>query len=626
MHEKILNSLAITILLAVLTLPAGAQKTAAGDWPMYRHDLEGSGYSPLNQIDTSNVAKLAQAWSMELSGRGGLEVTPIVVNGVMYVPGTGKVFALDADTGKEIWHYDVSAINNRGVAYWPGDKDNSPRIMLTTLNRKVMELDAATGMPVVTFGKNGVIDLAVGYNGVPTIYKNLAILGASVGELPVGPPGDTRAIDVLTGALVWDFHTVPQPGEVGHDTWLNDGWKGRSGTNVWGWYMTVDPKSNLLYMPIGGPSPNYYGGDRPGDNLFGNSVVAVDADTGKLKWYFQTIHHDLWDQDLPPGPALINIDDNGKKIPALIAIGKTGLMFILNRDTGKPVFGVEERPVAKGDVPGEWYSPTQPFPLKPPPLARNSYKADDIVTAEDTSPEHAAACQEVLARNGGNLYNAGPFTGWLYHEEGAPPKTTIQFPGGTGGVNWGGVAIDPRDGYVFVHTHDVSLMGWIEKKRKGVGSYGRGVEGSTQLYDRASVQGPGPYYSFSATVKDKDGKVIGDWPCQKPPWGKLIAVNANTGEIAWETVSGISDGLPADKQDTGNGGSAGPIATAGGLVFDGSTTDARFRAYDSKAGKELWVTKIGKIANADPMTYEGKSGKQYVAIVATDSIYVYSLP
>ena len=626
MCQKTFNWVAVAILLAVLTPAAKAQKVAPGDWPMYRHDLEGSGYSPLKQIDASNVTKLAEAWSMPLSERGGLEVTPIAVNGVMYVPGTGHIFALDAETGKEIWHYDVAMGPTRGVAYWPGDKDNAPRVVFTTFSRKMIELDAATGKPVPTFGKDGAIELTVGYSGIPTIYKNLAFLGASVGELPIGPPGDTRAIDVLTGAQVWDFHTVAQPGEVGHDTWLNDGWKGRSGTNVWGWYMTVDPKSNLLYMPVGGPSPNYYGGDRPGDDLFGNSVVAVDATTGKLKWYFQTIHHDLWDQDLPPGPALINIDDNGKKIPALIAIGKAGLMYILNRDTGKPVFGVEERPVAKGDVPGEWYSPTQPFPLKPPPLARNSYKADDIVTAEDTSPEHAKACQEMLAKNGGTLYNAGPFTGWLYHEDGTPPRTTIQFPGGTGGVNWGGAATDPRDGYVFVHTHDVSLMGWIEKKRAGAGSYGRGTEGSTQVYDRASVEGPGPYNGFSVTMKDNDGKVIGSWPCQKPPWGKLIAVNANTGDIAWETVSGITEGLPADKQDTGNGGSAGPIATAGGLVFDGSTSDSRFRAYDSKTGKELWVTKMPRSGTADPMTYEGKNGKQYVAIVAADAVYVYALP
>ena len=618
--------MAAAILLAALTPLANAQKPAPGDWPMYRRDLEGSGYSPLKQIDTANVSKLAQAWTMPLSERGGLEVTPIVVNGVMYLPGTGHVYAVDAVTGKQIWSYDVAMGPTRGVAYWPGDKDNAPRIVFTTFSRKMIELDAATGKPVSSFGKDGSIELTVGYSGIPTIYKNLAFLGASVGELPVGPPGDSRAVDVLTGAIVWDFHTVAQPGEVGHDTWLNDGWKGRSGTNVWGWYMTVDPKTNLVYMPIGGPSPNYYGGDRPGANLFGNSIVAVDATTGKMKWYFQTIHHDLWDQDLPPGPALIDVTANGKKTPAMIVIGKAGLMYILNRDTGKPVFGVEERPVPKGDVPGEWYSPTQPFPLKPPPLARNSYNADDLVTADETSPEHAKACQEVLEKNGGSLYNAGPFTAWLYHEEGAPPKTTIQFPGGTGGVNWGGAATDPTDGYVFVHTHDVSLMGWIEKKREGVGSYGRGTEGSTQIYDRASVNGPGPYNGFTATVKDSNGNVLGNWPCQKPPWGKLIAVNANTGDIAWETVSGITEGLPADKQDTGNGSSAGPIATAGGLVFDGSTTDSRIRAYDSKTGKELWVAKMAKNGSADPMTYQGKDGKQYVAIVAGDSLYVYSLP
>ena len=592
---------------------------------MYRGSLDGQGYSSLGQINTGNVAQLKQAWSYELSSHGGLEVTPIVVAGVMYVPGLNEVLALDADTGKEIWQYAVASPSTRGVAYWPGDKHNPPRIIFTTFTRKVIALDAASGRPAPNFGKNGAVDLAVGYNGVPTIYKNLAFLGASVGELPIGPSGDTRALNVLTGALVWDFHTVPRPGEAGHDTWLNDGWKGRSGTNVWGWYMTVDAQRNLLYMPIGGPSPNYYGGDRPGDNLFGNSVVAVDADTGKLKWYFQTIHHDLWDQDLPPGPGLVDIKQNGKETPALVAIGKTALMFILDRDTGKPVFGAQERPVPKGDVPGEWYSPTQPFPLKPPPLARMSYKPEDMVTAADTTPEHVKACQALLAKNGGSFYNAGPFTAWRYHPDGAPPDTTIQFPGGTGGTNWGGVAIDPTTGYVFVQTHDMSLIGWIEKKKTGL-AYGRGNEGSTQLYDRGGVSGPGPYFSFSVTMKDKGGHVIGNWPCQKPPWGRLYAIDANTGDIAWQSAIGITPGLPPDKQNTGGGGSAGPIATAGGLVFVGATPDDRFRAVDSKTGKELWFTDLGRLANADPMTYQGKSGKQYVAIVAVDTVFAFALP
>ena len=223
---------------------------------------------------------------------------------------------------------------------------------------------------------------------------------------------------------------------------LNDGWKDRSGNNVWGWYLTLDEKSGTLYMPFGSPAGNYWGGDRPGTNLFGNSVVAVDAVTGKMKWYFQTVHHDLWDSDLPPAPVLFDIKQNGKTVPALAAINKQAWMFILNRETGKPVFGVEERPVPAGDAPGEWYSPTQPFPLKPPALARTSFKKEDIVTAEDTTPEHAKACMELYEKAGG-FYNAGPFTPFLYHEEGTPPRSTIIFPG-NGGPNWGGMAADPQ--------------------------------------------------------------------------------------------------------------------------------------------------------------------------------------
>jgi glucose dehydrogenase len=610
---------------AFFAAAAQAQKTT-GDWPMYRHDPAGTGYSALKQINAKNVTNLTQAWTMKLVERGGLEVTPIAVNGVMYLSAGNKVLAVDPETGKEMWHYDVAAsqASSRGVAYWPGDSSNAPRIIFTTLDRKLIALDAASGKLVPSFGTGGITELTVGYNGIPTIFKNIALLGASVGELPKGPAGDTRAYDTITGQLLWTFHTVARPGETGHETWLDNGWDGRSGTNVWGWYMTGDEKTNTIYMPIGGPSPNYYGGDRPGANLFANSVVAVDATTGKLKWYFQTIHHDLWDSDLPPGPNLLDIKVNGKKVPALEIIGKAGWMFILNRDTGKPVFGVEERPVPKGSVPGEWYSPTQPFPLKPPALARTTYKDDDIVTADDTNADHAKACHDLAEKSGG-FVNNGPFTPWLYHEDGTPPKSTIQFPGGTGGSNWGGTSVDPKSGYIFVQTHDMSLIGWIEKKKSGQ-NYGRGTEGSTQEYDRASIIGPGPYSGFSAPGKDASGKVVGNWPCQKPPWGRLTAVNANTGEIAWQTTLGITEGLPEGKQNTGNGGSAGPITTGGGLVFIGATSDHRFRAFDSKTGKELWVTKLEKDANANPMTFQGKNGKQYVAIVASDTVYVFALP
>jgi quinoprotein glucose dehydrogenase len=633
-------------------------KDNPNDWPMYTRDLAGTRYSPLKQINTSNVSKLDQAWTYKLvgaapvpapgrenegaageapaAGRGGRgaapaggggrggnpEATPIVVNGLMYLPAGRRVLALDPETGKEVWSATLPVSSGtRGVAFWPGDKENPPRIILTA-GEDLIALNANTGKVDPGFGKEGIVNITVPWNGVPAIYKNVVLLGATVGEIPKGPPGDSRAYDARTGKQLWDFHTVPQPGEPGFGSWEKDSWKGFSGVNVWGWYLTVDEARGILYMPLGSPAGNYYGGDRPGNNLFGNSVVAVDANTGKYLWHFQIVHHDLWDSDLPPSPGLVDIVKDGKKIPALAAIGKTGWMFILDRVTGKPVFGVEERPVPKGDVPGEWYSPTQPFPVKPPPLARTSFKPEDLVTAEDTSPEHVAACKAFIAKSGG-FYNDGPFTPFLYHETGTPPKSSMIFPG-NGGVNWGGTATDPTTGYVYLQTHDQALVGWVEKKNPK-GNYGSG-NGSPQLYDRGSVDGPGPYHSFTAQVKDANGKVIGNWPCQKPPWGRLFAVNANTGDIAWQVPLGLTESLPEGKQKTGGTGSAGPIVTAGGLVFIGATSDSRFRAFDSKTGKELWAMKLPRNVNANPITYEGKNGKQYVAVIATDTVTVFSLP
>jgi quinoprotein glucose dehydrogenase len=611
----------------------GQVKVAPGDWPSYNHDMASTRYSPLTQINAKNAASLKSAWTFSLKGEGppprfggGSEATPIVVSGIMYLPASARVVALDAATGKEVWSYTMTTgrPSSRGVAYWPGDKQNPPRIIFTA-GRNLIALNATTGKIDPGFGKEGVVDMVVGYSGVPTIFRNLVMVGASVLELPVGPPGDTRAYDARTGAKLWDFHTVPGPGEAGHETWLNEGWKGRSGTNVWTWQMTVDQQRGILYMPVGAPSSNYYGGDRPGANLFGNCIVAVDAETGKLKWYFQTVHHDLWDYDTPPAPVLLDITVNGKKIPALAQIGKTGWMFILNRETGKPVFGVEERKVTAGDVPGEWYSPTQPFPLKPPPLARMSFKPEDIVTAEDTTPEHAKACKELYEKSGG-FYNVGPFTPFLLQEDGTPPKSNIIFPGATGGTNWGGMAADPKDGYVFAYTQDLGQVGWTEKKKPGV-EYAFDEHGSPLEYTRASVDGPGPFHTFSVPVKEASGRTI-NWPCQKPPWGRLTAVNANTGEFAWQVPLGITEELPAGKQNTGRSvdAFAGPAATAGGLVFIGAVNDNRFRAIDSKTGQELWSVKLDATANANPMTYEGKDGKQYVAIIAGMTLNVFALP
>jgi glucose dehydrogenase len=617
-----------------------APSISAGDWPLYSRDFTSARYSPLAQITTRNVAQLAEAWSFDMrpkpgeappsdakgkgKGGGGIasEATPIVIGGTMYLPAGNRVLALAAESGKQIWSYTApEQVTNRALGYWPGEGATPPHIIFTA-GEKMMSLNAATGTPDPGFGKEGVVDISLPWNGAPYIYKNKIILGTFLQEITNGPPGDVRTFDVRTGAKLWEFHTVPRPGEIGHETWLDDGWKNRSGVNVWGWYFTVDEARDILYMPIGGPAGNYWGGDRPGNNLFGNSLVAVDANTGKYKWHFQVVHHDLWDTDLPAAPSLFDVTKDGKRIPALAVISKNALMFILDRTNGKPIFGVEERPVPKGEVPGEWYSPTQPFPVKPPPLARQSFSKSDMVTADDTTPEHAQACQELWEKAGG-YYNAGPFTPFLFHQEGAPPKSSIQFPG-NGGPNWGGTAADPSLGYVFVSTHDAALTGWIEKKREG-GNYGSG-NGSPQPYDRGSISGPGPYTGFSAQVKDAEGHTIGSWPCQKPPWGRLFAVNANTGDIAWEVTLGLNEGLPPGKQNTGGVGSAGPTATAGGVLFIGATTDRRFRAFDSKTGKELWVARLPKNANANPMVYAGRSGKEYVAVVATDAVHAFALP
>jgi len=442
-----------------------------------------------------------------------------------------------------------------------------------------------------------------------------------------GVPGDSRAYDARTGKKLWDFHAIAQPGEVGHNTWGGDSWKGRGGTNVWSMAVTVDEKHGIVYLPFGGPAANYYGGDRPGDNLFSNTLVAADATTGRLKWYFQTVHHELWDFDLPPEPVLMDVMHDGKKVPALVQTGKIGYVFVFNRVTGKPVFPIEERPVPKGDAPAEQYSPTQPFPVKPPPVARVTISRDDIVTADDTTPEHSQACHELWDKS--SFYNAGPYTPWVVHTSPADTKMTLIFPGATGGANWGGAASDPTMGYVFVNMQNSGSTGFLEKNPK----YNAQTAGTEVEYHRGTGSGS-QYGGFSAPAKDANGKVIGNWPCQKPPWESLSAVNINTGEIAWTVPLGITEELPGAKQHTGRAGAfAGPIATAGGLVFIGATNDNRFRAFDSKTGQELWSTKLQYTATAVPITYQGKNGKQYVAIMVAgggqgsdQALIVYALP
>ncbi len=628
--------LATTLLAAASSVAIAQTPIPEGDWRTINRDAAATRFSPLDDIDRSNVAQLQEAWSYPLQAFN--TAVPIVIGGTMYVPAGNRVVALDADTGREKWVYTIPPgppargtsagaagqprnASTRGVSYWPGDA-STPARLLVMAGSTMLALDAATGQPSAGFGEGGMIDVGTSYGGTPTIAEDVAIIGAATLENQPGDPGNTRAFDVRTGRKLWEFSSVAQPGTPGNETWGN-GWKGRSGTNMWAFSAPVDLEQGIVIIPLGSPAPNYWGGERPGANLYGNSIVALDYKTGEYKWHFQTVHHDLWDIDQATAGALIDVDGH----PVIASVNKSSLFFVIDRETGKPYLPVEERPVPAGDVPGEYYHPTQPFPVNTPPLSRVSMTYDDIVDAEDTTPEHAAACRAMWDKAGGFL-NYGPYTPFFFHQAGTPPRSTIQLPGGTGGVNWGGPAADPTTGLVYVNAQDTSLVGWVERK-ESTESYSFDANSSDQPYDRASVDGKGPFFSFSAPISgeyDDNGRAVGpSAPCYKPPWGELVAVNAATGEIAWSTPLGVMDALPEGKQLVGNSGSAGPTVTAGGLVFVGATNDRRFRAFDAATGQQLWETTLRGNANANPMTYRGSSGKQYVAINAGGTIMAYSL-
>ncbi len=601
---------ALAVLLAQTADTQQQNAASSTEWPSYRHDEAGTGHSPLRQINTRNVATLTRVWTYSLQGDTptavNSQVTPIVVNGVMYLPAANRVVALDPDSGKSIWEHAITggAPSRRGLAYWPGEGTTAPRVILTS-GRRLIALDAKTGTPAVGFGKDGEVDLGVPYNSVPLVYRNVVIVGANTPPGTAGGIGNPRAFDARTGARLWEFSAVAQPGTKGNETWEGESWKGRLGANAWPFYFTVDVARGLLYLPLASPIPGNYGGDRKGANLFGNSVVAVNLQTGAYKWHFQTIHHDLWDADPPAPPSLFDVVRNGRATPALAVTTKSGYMYVLNRETGQPIFGVEERAVPASDVPGESTFPTQPFPVKPAPIARVSYAPNDLVTADDTTPEHARACAELVEKVGG-VANAGPFTPWRFRGDGRASPSTLVFPGGLGGANWGGTAFDPQTGFVFVTTQDVGALGSIERTK----------EGSAAPFEKTT---PGRA-AFDVRIGESN------WPCQKPPWGRMTAIDTKTGDVAWQIPLGITEQLPEAKQKTGRPALAGPIVTAGGLLFVAATDDNRFRALETKTGRELWVTKLDRRGNADPVTYQGRSGKQYVGIVATDTLAVYALP
>ncbi len=591
-----------------------------GDWPMYRADAAGSGYSPLAKITAANVADLEPVWSYALGstpagdaavgdpGRPARsQATPIVVDGLMYLPTADAVVALDAATGDEIWRHAVAegAPSRRGVSYWPGggaDKA-APRILFCAGSR-LAALDAATGAAVAGFGDGGTVDIGVPYNSVPLVWEDVVVVGANTPPGTAGGIGNARAFSAVTGEKLWEFNSVAQPGEVGHETWAGESWRGRMGGNAWPFYFTVDGEQGLVFLPLAAPIPFAYGGDRHGANLFANSVVAVDIHTGEYRWHFQTIHHDIWDHDPPAPPVLFEVERGGETIDALAVTTKSGYLFVLNRENGEPVFGVEERPMPASEVPGERTHPTQPIPSVTPALGRVGYEPEDLVTAEDTTAEHAEACAEVV-ESAGPLHNAGPYTPWIHR--GADDRgATLLFPGLAGGPNWGGVAFDPATRRLLAFSQDVGTMGWVEED----------AEANSAMYV-LRVARP---FSFAVRIDDVS------WPCQKPPWGTLTAVDADAGEVAWRRPVGVTEGLPAEKRETGRPGRASAIVTAGGLAFIAATDDRRFRALDVETGRELWSAELPLQGNANPMTYLAADGRQYVAVTATEELLAFRLP
>jgi glucose dehydrogenase len=606
-----------TILVAMLVGAVAAGVTqrrpdpAEGDWRSPGRDPGAQRFSPLTQITRENVAKLEQAWAFD-TGIQNLQVTPLVIDGLMYVTGGPKVFALEPDTGKMIWTFEAKGpVSRRGVAYWAGGFNVPARVFTGAGEGRMVALDAKSGSVVATFGDGGYVDLKTSIRGdvdgqftlvtPPVIYRDIIITGGSntEGEPAAGLYGDIRGWDARTGKLLWSFHTVPRAGEPGVETWDGDSWKNRSGTNAWT-YMTVDEERGLVFAATGSPTSDFYGADRKGKNLYGNCLLALDAATGKLRWFQQLVHHDLWDWDLPAAPTLIDVTRNGRRIPAVAQITKMSTLFIFDRTNGQPIHGVEEMPVPQSDVPGEATWPTQPFPVKPAPLSRTTFDpAKDMYTL---TPEHAAYCRDLWDKN--KMYTKGIFT------PAGLQGTMVMFPSTLGGGNWSGLSYDRASGVVFTNIMNLGQVARMEPRPDKVAE--RGPYRRTSPWDNAYARFWNPATKM---------------PCSAPPFGELIAVDVNRAEVLWRTPLGMFEELKERGFDkTGSPNIGGSIVTASGVIFIGATIDRRFRAFDAKTGRLLWETTLDASAHATPMTFMGRNGRQYVVVAASGDGLLQSPP
>lgn len=610
------------------TLISGFAETARTQrmvqWPFYGGDQEGTKYSELQGINKKNVSDLHIAWTWKTgetalsqygTSPGMFEVTPLMIDDVLYLSTPyNKVVALNAETGQLIWSYDPKAYElgqppngtgwvHRGVAAW--HDGTKLRIFMNSRYRLIC-LDAATGTPVESFGDHGFVDLSKGLiwpirkldyteTSPPVVYKNVVIVGNGVGDRLVyhhDPPGDVRGFDARTGRQLWSFHTIPQAGEPGNETWGAGSWKYTGHTNVWA-PITIDSRRGLVYLPVTTPSNDFYGGNRPGNNLYADTLVCLDALTGKPKWHFQIVHHGLWDYDVASPPTLVTITVDGKKIDAVAQATKQGFVFVFNRLTGTPVWPIVERPVPASDIPTEHASPTQPFPTKPPPISPQGITLDD---AFDATPELKAEAQAEMQR-----YRMGPlFTPPSY-------RGTLMLPGVLGGGNWGGGAFDPATGLLYIKTTNMAHIARVARPD---------LSSANPRASEVDADWTGDLRGTNATFDH-------GLPLTKPPYGGLVAVDLNEGTIRWKIPLGdwkelrMNPALRGIKlpEVLGIAGPAGPIVTKSGIVFVGGG-DSALHAIDSESGKELWEGNLPERSHGTPMTYRTSRGRQFVVIAS----------
>ena len=679
-----ISRLAVLVVIASVTALATGMGTATQPtdtaryttWSAYGGTPDQIRYSTLRQITRANVKQLAVAWTYDSGESGGLQTQPIVADGVLYgYTPTHKAFAVRADTGALLWTFDSGIRGqgaNRGLMYWASGPPANDARVYSAVSNFLYALDAKTGKTIPTFGDNGRIDLrrdlgrdpekqSVRLTSPGVVYKDLLIVGGRVSESLPASPGDIRAYSAKTGELRWSFHSIPHPGEAGYETWSKNSWQENGGANSWPG-MALDEARGIVYVPTGSAAADFYGADRVGDNLYANSLIALNAETGKRIWHFQFVRHDIWDRDAPSPPNLITIRQNGRSIDAVAQSTKHGYVFVFDRMNGTPLFPIEYRKYPTSTVAGEVTAETQPIPTKPKPFARQTLTSATLTTR---TPEAAKWALEQLA----TFKNDGLFVPLSVGAQ------TVIFPGFDGGAEWGGQAFDPETGLYYVNANDLAWTGGLapaEDTRSGIGLYRQNcaschrddlegtppqiptLVGIAQRRARGDVagviaKGAGRMPGFPALSQDAVNAIVdylftganraaGDappaatsyrftgykkfldpegYPAVAPPWGTLNAINLNTGELAWQIPLGEYPELAAKGlKNTGTENYGGPVVTAGGLVFIGATNfDRKFRAFDKATGEQLWEALLPFSGNGTPATYE-IGGRQFVVIAA----------